>query len=386
MIQYPKVILKPAKDAPVRRNHPWLFSGAVRRSEGNPAEGDIVEVFSAEDEYLGTGHYADGSIMVKIFTFTRADVGYNFWKEKVQNAYRLREKIGLTTGTMTNAYRLAFSEGDGLPGLIIDYYNGVCVIQAQSAGMHRIKPDIVNILRELYGENLRAVYDKSGEPTDGYLFGTPGRGMITETGHQFVVDWEKGQKTGFFLDQRLNRLFAQFYAKDKKVLNAFSYSGAFSVYALKGGASAVHSVDTSRQALELADENIVLNGIGADKHLSIVADVKKYLAETAEKYDMIIIDPPAFAKTHNVSHNALQAYRYINSLAVQKLQPGGILMTFSCSQAINREMFRSAVMAAAFGSKREVRILHHLSQGPDHPVNLYHPEGEYLKGMILSLD
>jgi 23S rRNA (cytosine1962-C5)-methyltransferase len=265
------------------------------------------------------------------------------------------------------------------------------VTASSSAGMDKIKPEIVDILKEIFGDRLKAIYDKSVEPTrhesrvtrNEFLFGNTNPVIINETGHKFVVDIEKGQKTGFFLDQRSNRMFAQFYGKEKKVLNAFCYSGAFSVYALKGGATMVHSIDSSKQAMEWTNENIDLNGIENTKHRSIVGDIRKYLEESDETYDMIILDPPAFAKTHTVSHNALQAYRYINAQAMKKLNKNGILFTFSCSQAISREMFQSAVMAAALETGREIKILHHLSQGPDHPVSIYHPEGEYLKGLIL---
>jgi len=406
MVRYPKVILKKGKEASLKRFHPWLFSGAIERTIGSCAPGDIVEVYSISHEYLATGHYQEGSIAVKLFTFQQQEIGYPFWKEKIEKAYRLRTALGLTSSVSTTAYRLVFTEGDDLPGLIIDWYNGVAVIQTHTLGMHRIKPDLVNILKEVYGESLKAVYDKSSETTlltgsrsddtgegprgnrvrDGYLLGDPQKGLITETGHTFAVDWERGQKTGFFLDQRGNRMFAQFYAKDRNVLNAFCYSGAFSVYALRGGAASVHSVDSSKQAIEWTKENLALNGIDEARHRSTVADVKRYLVQPAPLYDMIILDPPAFAKHHNITHNALQAYIHINSEAMKKMTPGGILMTYSCSQAISREMFRSAVQAAALEAGRKVRLLHHLSQGPDHPVSIFHPEGEYLKGLILEID
>jgi 23S rRNA (cytosine1962-C5)-methyltransferase len=299
-----------------------------------------------------------------------------------------------------NACRLVFSEGDGLPGLIIDWYNGVAVIQAHSLGMHRAKPALAEALKTIFGEKLLAVYDKSGETmrsseesdrhkplkveiSDGFLVGQAEMPVINEMGHQFRVDIEKGQKTGFFLDQRMNRMFAQFYSRGRKVLNAFCYSGAFSVYAAKGGASTVDSVDSSAQAVEWTRENLALNEVAPELHREFVADVKRFLPASEEKYDMIILDPPAFAKRHNVTHNALQAYIHINSVALKLLNPGGILMTFSCSQAITRDMFRSAVQAAAIETGREAKILHHLSQGPDHPVSIFHPEGEYLKGLIL---
>jgi len=393
MASYPKVILKQGKESAIRRFHPWLFSGAIKRTEGSVSEGDIVELFSSSNEYLATGHYQEGSIAVKLFSFQQEEINYDFWRNKLKNAYELRTKLSLTESTFTNAYRLVFSEGDELPGLIIDYYNGVCVIASSSAGIDRIKPQLVDTLKEIYGEKLKAVYDKSIELTrhasrvtrNDFLYGNNNPVTITETGHKFLVDIERGQKTGFFLDQRSNRMFAQFYGKEKKVLNAFCYSGAFSVYALKGGAVIVHSVDSSRQAIEWTEENITLNRIDKAYHKSIVSDIRKYLAETDETYDMIILDPPAFAKTHTVSHNALQAYRSINAQAMKKLNRNGLLFTFSCSQAISRELFQSAIMNAGLEAGREVKILHHLSQGPDHPVSIYHPEGEYLKGMILCI-
>jgi len=406
MKRYPRVVLKKDKEASLKRFHPWLFSGAIERTIGTCVPGDIVEIYSISHDYLATGHFQDGSIAVKLFTFQQQEIDYSFWKEKIVKAYRSRTILGLTSSSSTTAYRLVFTEGDELPGLIIDWYNGVAVIQTHSLGMHLIKPDLVNILKEIYGEGLKAVYDKSAETTllsapksreesekvrinqveDGYLFGLPQKGLITETGHIFSVDWERGQKTGFFLDQRSNRMFAQFYAKDRKVLNAFCYSGAFSVYALKGGATLVHSIDSSKQAIEWTKENLALNGIDSIRHESSVADVKRFLVQSTATYDMIILDPPAFAKHHNITHNALQAYIYINSEAMRKVNPGGILMTFSCSQAISREMFRSAIQAAALETGRKIRILHHLSQGPDHPVSIYHPEGEYLKGLILQVE
>ena len=399
MNQYPMIILKPGKEAALKRFHPWLFSGAISRIEGVPAEGDIVEIFSDHKEYLATGHYQSGSITVKIFSFKRVDVTAEFWESKLLKAFELRRYLGLVDNAITNAYRLVFSEGDGLPGLFIDYYNGSVVIQSHTLGMHRIKPVLVDVLKNIYGERLVSVFDKSEETmprTDSrepktifqnqYLHGLHHRGQIKEITHDFLVDWELGQKTGFFLDQRSNRMFAQFYSKDKKVLNAFCYSGAFSVYALKGGASMVHSVDSSKQAIHWTEENIELNGIDKAKHQSFVAEVKRYLTDTGEKYDMIILDPPAFAKHQHVSHNALQAYIHINAQAMKLLNPGGILFTFSCSQPISREMFQSAMVSAGMEAGRSVKILHHLAQGPDHPVNIYHPEGEYLKGFILYVD
>lgn len=402
MSSFPKIKLKPGKEAAVRRNHPWIFSGAVDRTEGSPVEGDIVEVVSSKNEFLALGHFAKGSICIKLFEFAKSSLPGNYWKTRIVQAYELRKKLMLTDNPTNNAYRLVFTEGDGLPGLMIDYYNGVAVIQTHTLGMYKLIPQFVEALQEIYGDELKAVYNKSSEtmklqgspetngkiPTysDHYLFGSSQTGLIREIGHEFKVDWERGQKTGFFLDQRTNRMFAQYYGKDKKVLNAFCYSGAFSVYALKGGAAMVHSVDSSRQAIEWTEENIRLNGFGSDKHTSFVADAKRWLAETDEKYDLVILDPPAFAKTHAVTNNALHAYIHINTQAMKRLNPGGLLFSFSCSQAIGREVFQSAIMSAALEAGRRVRILHRLSQGADHPVSIFHPEGEYLKGLILEVN
>ncbi|MCX6282359.1 MAG: class I SAM-dependent rRNA methyltransferase [Bacteroidetes bacterium] len=405
MDQFPSVILKPGKEAAVLRRHPWIFSGAIDKKDNTLKEGDIVEVFSSDRKFLATGHFMEGSIAVKVFSFLRMAAGFDFWLGRLKQAFELRRKIGLTDSLSTNAYRLVFSEGDEMPGLIIDWYNGVAAIQTHSLGMHNIKPMLVDALKELYGEKLVAVYDKSAETmarsdsrkhhqrsdvryqiADGFLFQNAANVEILETGHKFGVDFVNGQKTGFFLDQRSNRMFAQFYAKDRLVLNTFCYSGAFTVYCLKGGATHVHSVDSSKQAIGWTKENLALNGLGENLHSEEVADVKIFLRETREKYNMIILDPPAFAKTHQVTNNALHAYVQLNASAIRRLEPGGLLFTFSCSQAISREMFRSALQAAAIETGRNVRILHHLSQGPDHPVSIYHPEGEYLKGLILEVE
>ena len=424
-----KITLKPGKEAAVKRFHPWIFSGAIEQIEGAPQEGDIIEVLSMRKEFLALGHYLPGSIAVKIFSFEMANINDDFWKAKLRSAFQLRVRLGIAGTSVANAFRLVFSEGDLLPGLIIDYYNGVAVIQSHSVAMHRLLPVFTAGLRDLFGNKLVAVYDKSsetmeksklitrnsklflntpdkpdqtsvGEPvhlstrpldhvpttsSDQFLFGSSGPVEILETGHRFMVDFVRGQKTGFFLDQRGNRMFAQFYAKGKTVLNAFCYSGAFSVYALKGGATMVHSIDSSNQAIEWTEQNIEINGCEKAKHQSEVADVKRFLVETRKKYDMIILDPPAFAKTHHVTNNALHAYVHINAEAIKRLNPGGILFTFSCSQPISREMFRSAIQSAAIETGRQVRILHQLSQGPDHPVSICHPEGEYLKGLILEV-
>jgi 23S rRNA (cytosine1962-C5)-methyltransferase len=408
MDRFPSIILKPGKEAAVLRRHPWIFSGAIDRSDGDVKEGGIVEVFSFDRNYLATGHFLKGSIAVKIFSFRRTTASFDFWLGRLRQAFELRKMAGLTGGTLNSAYRLVFTEGDELPGLIIDWYNGVAVIQTHSVGMHTIKPLLADALKEIYGEKLSAVYDKSSETMarsslrkqdggyrkqdagygmrDEFLYGSCGEVEITETGHKFTVDVVNGQKTGFFLDQRSNRMFAQFYASKRVVLNTFCYSGAFSVYCFKGGAKHVHSVDSSRQAIEWTRENFVLNGLDSSLHTEEVADVKVFLKDTTEEYDMIILDPPAFAKTHQVTNNALHAYIQLNASAIRHLKPGGLLFTFSCSQAISREVFRSALQSAAIETGRNLRILHHLSQGPDHPVSIYHPEGEYLKGMVLLVE
>ena len=377
-------------------------------AEGDPREGDIVEVYSSRKDYLATGHYLKGNIAVKIFSFEKAEIDQPFWKNKLQKAYELRRKLDLTDNPYNNAYRLVFSEGDQLPGLIIDFYNGTAVIQCQSPGMDNHKKEFALALQEIYGDKLIAIYDKtvysqqsspnikhpvssiqhpasSIQPPESCLFGSLPEVNIIETGHKFRVDIEHGQKTGFYLDQRSNRMFAQYYTRNRKVLNAFCYSGAFSVYALKGGATMVHSVDSSRQAIEWTRQNLELNEIQGNLHEEFVADVKNFLPRTDEMYDMIILDPPAFAKHHTVSHNALQAYIHINAEALKKLNPGGILFTFSCSQSVSREMFRSALQAAAINAGRNARVFHQMSQGPDHPVTVFHPEGEYLKGLILVI-
>ncbi|MEI7660867.1 MAG: class I SAM-dependent rRNA methyltransferase [Bacteroidota bacterium] len=401
-----KIILKPGKEAPLRRFHPWIFSGAILNLEGIPKEGDVVEVLSNRREYLATGHYFTGNIAVKVFSFSQTSATMPFWKSKLSAAFELRKQLGFTEDPTNTAYRLVNSEGDGLPGLIIDYYDGCLVLQTDSMGMSMVKPMLVEALKEIYGEKLKSVFDKSAEsvektviisqdgirserlttPSVNFLYGTSGPVSIRETGHEFMVDFIRGQKTGFFLDQRGNRMFAQYYGRNRKVLNAFCYSGAFSVYALKGGATSVHSVDSSQQAIGWTKENMKLNAIPDKMHTEEVADLKRFLTQTGESYDMIILDPPAFAKHHNVSHNALQAYIYINGQAMKRLNAGGILFTFSCSQAINREMFRSAIQAAAIETGKQVKILHQLSQGPDHPISIFHPEGEYLKGLILSVE
>jgi len=390
------IILKTGKDEFVKRFHPWIFSGAIGQMQGKVEEGDIVEIYSGDGKYLATGFYEKGSLAVKIFSYRQTDAGPEFWRNKLSNALRLRYSLGLAENAETNAYRLVFSEGDGLPGLIADYYAGTAVLQTHSIGMHNAKPLIVNALREVYGEKLKAVFDKSSDTMnrmtgkvtrDGYLYGTSGDTVIMENGCRFYVDFSGGQKTGFFLDQRENREILAYYSDSRKVLNTFCYSGGFSVYALEAGAALVHSVDSSTKAIELTEKNIEMNFPNISLHQSFVRDTKQFLVEMpADIYDIIILDPPAYAKHHDLKNKAIRGYINLNALALRQIRAGGLLFTFSCSQAVDRNMFTSAVMAAAIEVGRQVKILHHLSQPADHPISIYHPEGEYLKGLVLYVE
>ncbi len=395
MNNYPKITLKSGKDEAVRRFHPWIFSGAIKKIYGEPDEGDVVEVFSNHDEYLGTGHYQTSTITVRVFSFQQLEPDAAFWKSKLQAAYDYRKALGMVDNTETNVYRLVHAEGDGLPGLILDYYNGTIVIQSHSIGMHLIKAELVEGLKEIYGDRLKAVYDKSSETLpkmskisaeDGYLYGNSGANEVTENGHKFIVDWERGQKTGFFIDQRENRKLLERYAANKKVLNTFCYTGGFSVYALKAGASEVHSVDSSAKAIDLLEKNIEVNHIDPARHQSFQVDAIDYLKEIEDKYDVIILDPPAFAKHHDARQHAIQGYKRINLQAMKQIRKGGFIFTFSCSQVIDKNLFTSTIISAAILSGRNVKILHHLTQPPDHPVSAFHQEGEYLKGLVLFVE
>ncbi len=391
----PKIILGNGKDQSPKRFHPWIFSGAISKISGEIADGDVVEVYSNKNEYLCTGHYQKGSIAVRIFSFRQINPDETFWKEKIEKAYNYRKSIGIIGNDDTNVYRLVYGEGDGMPGLIIDYYNGTAVIQAHSIGMHKEKEKIVHALKEIYGNKLKAVYDKSKESLsdrygeaieNGYLFGEDKDKQVLENGNKIKVDWEEGQKTGFFIDQRENRKLLGQYAKGKKVLDCFCYAGGFSVYALKAGASEVHSVDSSKTAIKLTDDNIHLNfGEGA-KQTSHVADAFDFLKNNQNQYDVMVIDPPAFAKHRDARHQATMGYKRLNALAIQGVKPGGIILTFSCSQVVDKYLFHGAITAAAIETGRTVRILQYLSQPADHPISIYHPEGEYLKGMVLFVE
>jgi len=392
---FAKIILKSGKDQSLLRFHPWVFSGAIKDTVGFPAEGDVVEVFSNKDEFLAMGHYQIGSITVRLFSFQQVNPDFNFWKSKILQAYNLRLALGLASNENTNVYRLVNAEGDGMPGLIIDFYNGTAVMQMHSIGMFRIKEELANVLKEIYGDNLVSVYDKSEstipfkaqiQPKNGYVLGEGKPEAVSEYSNLFKVDWVEGQKTGFFIDQRENRKLVEAYSKGKDVLNVFGYTGGFSIYALRGGANIVHSVDSSQKAIELTNENVALNFPDCHNHESICVDAFDYLDNIDDKYDLIILDPPAFAKHFNVLNNALQGYKRINAKAIKKIRPGGILFTFSCSQVVDKNTFRTTIFSAAASTGRNVRILHQLTQPADHPVNIYHPEGEYLKGLVVYVE
>ncbi len=390
-----KIYLKPKREESLRRFHPWIFSGAIKKVEGSPAEGDVIEVFSSEGAFLAMGHYQPaGSITVRVLSFTQQPVDKAFWRDKLQRAYILRQNIGLIGNSQTTAYRLVHGEGDGLPGLIIDIYGQTAVIQAHTVGMYRQRESFAALLVEIYDGQLIAVYDKSeatifaqSEITNGYLHGKRlDNAIFTEHGHRFIANWEDGQKTGFFIDQRENRHLVEQYAKDRTVLNMFGYTGAFSVYALSGGAKEVHTVDVSQKAVEAANRNVALNFPDTINHQGIVSDCFDFLNGIQPVYDMMIVDPPAFAKNQHALKNALQAYKRLNAKAIEAIHPDGIYFTFSCSQVVTKEQFRSAVFSAAAIAGRQVRIIHQLTQPADHPVNIYHPEGEYLKGLVLFVE
>lgn len=397
-----KIILKRGREDSILRFHPWVFSGAVAQVQGHPEEGDIVAVHSSDGKFLATGHWQIGSIAVRILSFDSDVTAPDFWETMISRALSLRKSVGLaSSGTSgTDCYRLVHGEGDNLPGLIIDYYGGVCVMQAHSAGMFRARKRICEALRNVYGDSLKAVYDKSSgtapfkaglDLVDSYLWRrddfADDEQTVSENGHKFFVNWTSGQKTGFFLDQRENRALVEKHSSGRKVLNLFCYTGGFSVYALAGGASYVESVDSSKKAVEMVERNVALNGFGADRHKSVCADAIDWLKNVPEgKFDLIIVDPPAFAKHRGALKNALRAYQRLNASAISKVAPGGLIFTYSCSQVVDKEAFALAVFSAAASTGRSVRILDRLNQPADHAVNIYHPEGEYLKGLFLYVE
>lgn len=391
---YPKIYLKKGKEISLKRRHHWVFSGAIQEKPEDLNNGDLVKVVSHKDAFLGIGHFQNGSIMVRMISFDEVEINTDFWNEMIQKAYIMRKHIGLTDNAHTNVYRLVHGEGDLLPGLIIDYYNGTAVIQTHTIGMFKHIEEISIALRNVYGEVLKAVYDKSAETLSKNLiqtenrliYGEPQTNLVLENGSQYEIDWETGQKTGFFIDQRENRKLFGEYSKGKKVLNTFCYSGGFSIAALNEGAREVHSVDISEKAIVLTDKNVDLNPDHGGVHKSVVADVVKYIREIDFDFDVIVLDPPAFAKNIKSRHNAVQAYKRLNAEALKHIKPGGILFTFSCSQVVDKQLFNSTVTASAIEVGRKVKILHYLSQPADHPINIFHTETEYLKGLVLYVE
>jgi 23S rRNA (cytosine1962-C5)-methyltransferase len=393
-VQKIKIVLKSGKDQSVHRYHPWIFSGAIKKISGNPSEGDIVNVFDNKDNFLAVGHYQPGSIAVRILSFEDIDPDIEFFRSRIKSALEFRRSIGLIDNKNINVFRLIHAEGDDLSGLIADFYNGVIVMQMHSVGMYRMRKEIARIISELMGDRIQAIYDKSESTipfksgvagVNEFLYGDSGPVVVTENGFKFKIDWTTGQKTGFFIDQRENRKLLGRFTKGRSVLNMFGYTGGFSVYAMKD-AELVHSVDSSASATELADENVRLNFGDDMRHKSFQVDAFEFLNDIRDKYDLIILDPPAFAKHNNALANALQGYKRLNMKAIEQIKPGGIIFTFSCSQVVSRENFRKSVFAAAANTGRKVRILHQMSQPPDHPVNIYHPESEYLKGLVLYVE
>ena len=390
-----KVYLKPKKEESLLRFHPWVFSGAIARVEGNPEEGEVVEVYTSDKQYIATGHYQIGSIAVRVLSFKKEEINHDFWVRRLTVARDLRKALRLIGTENNNACRLVHGEGDNLPGLIIDLYDHTAVMQAHSAGMHIYRHEIAEALKEVMGDTVQNIYYKS-ETTlpfkadlqsteNGFLLGGSTENVAMENGLLFHVDWLKGQKTGFFVDQRENRALLEHYSLGRNVLNMFCYTGGFSFYAMRGGARLVHSVDSSAKAIDLTRANVELNFPGDNRHEAYAEDAFKYLDRMGGEYDLIILDPPAFAKHRGALRNALRGYTKLNAKAFEKIRPGGILFTFSCSQVVSKQDFRNAVFTAAAQSGRSVRIMHQLTQPADHPVNIYHPEGEYLKGLCQYL-
>jgi 23S rRNA (cytosine1962-C5)-methyltransferase len=387
---YPTLTLKRGKEESLSRRHPWIFSGALYPPKEPISDGEKVCVVQSNGRVLATGHYGSGSIAVRVLAFAKCSIDSAFYTERIGHAYALRQKVGLPRHSITDAYRLVHGEGDGLPGLVIDIYRKVAVVQAHSLGMARDAPAVEMALRNVLGPALEWVVLKRADGARGAIdAAAPGYTEILENGHRFVSNWETGQKTGFFLDQRDNRALLAHYAAGKRFLNAFCYSGGFSIYAIAAGAALVHSLDSSEKALHLVQTHLKLNGMEQARHASIKADALPYLAgpEAAEaNYDLIVLDPPAFAKHRSARHAAIQAYKRINAKAMEIIAPGGILFTFSCSQVVTTDLFENTIVAASIECGREVRILHRLQQPPDHPVSVYHPEGAYLKGLVLHVD
>ena len=389
------IFLRKGKSESLKRFHPWVFSGAISSSDGKLNEGELVRVVSHDDELMGYGHYQIGSIAVRMLTFKDEPIDQKFWQTRLREAFRLRQTLQLTNRVDNNIYRLVHGEGDRLPGLVIDVYGHTAVMQAHSIGMHVNRHEIAQALIAATDGEIQNVYYKS-ETTlpfkadlhqeNEFLCGHDDGNIATENGLKFHIDWLKGQKTGFFVDQRENRSLLEYYAKGRNVLNMFCYTGGFSVYALRGGANLVHSVDSSAKAIDLTRANAELNFPGDSRHEAFAEDAFKFLEQTGSNYDLIVLDPPAFAKHKDALRHALKGYTRLNAIAFRKIKPGGIVFTFSCSQAVNKDQFRLAVFTAAAQSGRHVRILHQIHQPADHTINIYHPEGEYLKGLVLQVE
>ncbi len=396
------VTLHRHKTEAVRRFHPWVFSGAIKRTEGKPAEGDVVEVKDESGKVLGVGFWGTGSIAVRLFSFEKVDSLEQLWQQKIATAFAMRQRMGITGSNNTNAYRLINAEGDGMPGLIVDIYNNVAVIQTHNKGMHAQIQLFSEAVKKTVGSHIKAVYDKSsatlanhsGEDVegagkkDGFIFGQVDKTEVLENGHKFAIDFQQGQKTGFFIDQRDNRMLLAHYAAGKKILNTFCYSGGFSIYGLKAGATLVHSVESSARAISLTDENVALNfgALSQEKHQSFTSDVFDFMKTAEQDYDIMILDPPAFAKSFSARHRAIQAYTRLNATALRKIKPQGIVFTFSCSQVVTPDLFNGAITAAAIEAGRNIKILHRLTQPADHPVSIFNPEGNYLKGLVLYVE
>lgn len=389
---YKQIHLKRGKDESLRRFHPWVFSGAIQRIDDNIEEGETVEVLSAEGEFIAVGHFQQGSIAVRVLSFRRVAIDDEFWASRLASALQMRQAIGLCDNDRNDSYRLVHGEGDHLPGLIVDVYGPTAVMQAHSIGMHLARHAIARQLLNVMQGRIDNVYYKSEttlpymEPENGFLYGESTDNTAMENGLRFYVDWLRGQKTGFFIDQRDNRALLERYARDKSVLNMFCYTGGFSFYAMRGGAKLVHSVDSSAKAIELTNRNVELNFPGDQRHEAFCEDAFKFLDTSEGQYNLIILDPPAFAKHRGALHNALKGYTRLNQKAFEKLPAGGLLFTFSCSQVVTKDHFRQAVFTAAALAHRKVRILHQLHQPADHPINIYHPEGEYLKGLVVYVE
>jgi 23S rRNA (cytosine1962-C5)-methyltransferase len=391
-MNYPVIILNKGKEFSLQRHHPWVFSGAINRKEAQIVEGDLVEVFNNKNEYLATGFYASGSIAVRIISFEQVQIDAEFWHHKINKAWHYRQHLGILN-EHTNVARIFFGEGDGVPGLILDYYDGHVVLQAHSGGVYGYKDEIVEAIKSTLGKQLKSIYDKSAESlskhhtekaTNGFLFGEEVLLVVKENNHLFKIDFIRGQKTGFFIDQRDNRQLLAQYCKGKIVLNTFCYTGGFSVYAAHAGAAVVESVDVSQSAIDMCEENITLNNL--NNHSSFAVDTFDYLKDKKNAYDVIVLDPPAFAKSRDSKHNAVIGYKRLNAMAIKLIKPNGIIFTFSCSGVVDKFLFYNTITAAAFEAGRNIKILHYLYQPADHPVTPNFPEGEYLKGMVLFVE